>query len=56
MEADNRKKERAPSNILEKHLDTNTYTALELINTNFEKLSNYDKKLIIDMINLLANR
>ena len=56
MEADNRKKEIAPSNILEKYLDTNTYTASEIINTNFEKLSNYEKKLIIDKINLLANK
>lgn len=46
----------APSNLLEKYLDTNIYTASELINTNFQRLSNYDKKLIIDMINLLANR
>ena len=51
MEADNRKKEIAPSNILEKYLDTNTYTASELINTNFEKLSNYEKKLIIKKSN-----
>lgn len=46
----------APSNLLGKYLDTNIYTAAELINTNFQRLSNYDKKLIIDMINLLANR
>ena len=46
----------APSNLLERYLDTNIYTAAELINTNFQRLSNYDKKLIIDMINLLANR
>ena len=46
----------APSNLLGKYLDTNVYTASELINTNFQRLSNYDKKLIIDMINLLANR
>lgn len=46
----------APSNLLGKFLDTNIYTASELINTNFQRLSNYDKKLIIDMINLLANR
>ena len=46
----------APANLLEKYLKTNIYTASELINTNFQKLSSYDKKLIIDMINLLANR
>ncbi len=46
----------APSNLLGKYLDKNVYTASELINTNYQKLSNYDKKLIIDMINLLANR
>lgn len=46
----------APSNILGKYLDTNIYTASELINTNYQTLSEYDKKLIIDMINLLANR
>lgn len=46
----------APSNILGKYLDTNIYTVSELTNTSFERLSNYDKKLIIDMINLLANR
>lgn len=46
----------APSNLLDKYLDINLYTASELINTDFQKLSNYDKKLIIDMINLLANR
>ena len=46
----------APSNLLGKYLDTNVYTASELTNTNFERLSNYDKKLIIDMINMLANR
>lgn len=46
----------APSNLLERYLDTNIYTAAELINTNFQRLSNYDKKLIIDMINLLSNR
>lgn len=46
----------APANLLEKYLDTNIYTASELINTNFQKLSEYDKKLVIDMINLLSNR
>lgn len=46
----------APSNLIGKYLDTNVYTASELTNTNFERLSNYDKKLIIDMINMLANR
>lgn len=46
----------APSNLLGKYLDTNIYTVAELIDTNFQRLSNYDKKLIIDMINLLANR
>lgn len=46
----------APSNLIGKYLDTNIYTAFELMNTSFERLSNYDKKLIIDMINLLANR
>ena len=46
----------APSTLLEKYLDKNVYTASELIHTNYQKLSNYDKKLIIDMINLLANR
>ena len=46
----------APSNLFGKYLDKNIYTASELINTSYQKLSNYDKKLIIDMINLLANR
>lgn len=46
----------APSSLLEKFLDTNVHTASELTSTNFDKLSNYDKKLIIDMINMLANR
>lgn len=46
----------APSIILDKYLDKNVYTASELINTSFQKLSNYDKKIVIDMINLLANR
>lgn len=46
----------APSNLLGKYLDTNIYTASELINAHFERLSNYDKKLIIDMINMLSNR
>lgn len=46
----------APANLLGKYLNTNIYTASELINTNFQKLSSYDKKLVIDMINLLANR
>lgn len=45
-----------PANLFEKYLNTNVYTASELINTNFQKLSSYDKKLVIDMINLLANR
>lgn len=46
----------APSNLLEKYLDINIYTISELTNTSFQKLSNYDKKLVIDIINLLANR
>lgn len=46
----------APSTLLGKFLDKNVYTASELIHTNYYKLSSYDKKLIIDMINLLANR
>lgn len=46
----------APSNLLGKYLNTNIYTVSELINTNFQKLSSYDKKLVIDIINLLANR
>ena len=46
----------APANLLGKYLNTNIYAASELINTNFQKLSSYDKKLVIDMINLLANR
>ncbi len=46
----------APSNLLGKYLDNNVYTACELVNSNYKKLSNYDKQLIIDMINLLANR
>lgn len=46
----------APANLFGKYLNTNIYTASELIDTNFQKLSSYDKKLIIDMINLLANR
>lgn len=46
----------APSNLLGKYLNTNIHIAAELINSDYEKLSKYDKKLIIDMINLLANR
>lgn len=46
----------SPANLLEKYLNINIYTASELTNTNFQKLSSYDKKLVIDMINLLANR
>lgn len=46
----------APSTLLGKYLDKNVYTLSEIINTNYQKLSNYDKKLIVDMINLLANR
>lgn len=46
----------APSNLFGKYLNTNIYTASELANSDFEKLSNYDKKLIIDMIHLMANR
>jgi len=46
----------APSNLLGEYLNINKYTASELINTNFQNLSNYDKKLIIDMINFLAQR
>ena len=45
----------APSNLLGKYLNTNIHTATELINSDYEKLSEYDKKLIVDMINLLAN-
>lgn len=46
----------APSNLFGTYLDTNIYTASELTNTNFQNLSNYDKKLIIDIINFLSNR
>ena len=46
----------APSNLLGKYLDTNVYTACELVNSNYQKLTNYDKSLIIDMIDLMANR
>lgn len=46
----------APSNLLGKYIDTNIYTASELINTSYQKLSAYDKKLIIDMIDLMAKR
>ena len=46
----------SPSTLLGKYLNLNTYTASELVNSNYQKLSNYDKKLIIDMINLMANR
>lgn len=46
----------APSNLLNKYLDTNVNTVSELVNSNFQKLSDYDKKLIIDMINFMANR
>ncbi len=46
----------APSNLLGEYLDSNIYTVSELINTNFQKLSNYDKKLVIDIINLMADR
>ena len=46
----------APSNLLDKYLEKNVYTASELVNSSFHKLSKYDKKLIIDIINLLADR
>lgn len=46
----------APSNLLDKYLDTNVHTASELVNSSFQKLSNYDKRLIVDIINLLAER
>lgn len=46
----------APSTLLFKYLDDNTYTVSELIHSDFETLSIYDKQLIIDMIHLMANR
>ena len=46
----------APSNLFSKYLNTNIYIASELTNSNFKNLSEYDKKLIIDLINLMANR
>ena len=46
----------APSNLLGRYLNTNVYTASELVDSNYEKLSKYDKKLVIDIINLMANR
>ena len=46
----------APSAILGKYLNINVNTASELINSNFEILSNYDKNLVIDVINFLADR
>ena len=45
-----------PAKLLENYLDININTISELSNTNFQKLSTYDKKLILDMINFLANR
>ena len=46
----------APSNLFDKYLETNVHTASELVDSNYENLSDYDKKLIIDMINLMSNR
>jgi len=46
----------APSNLLKEYLDTNIYIASELASSDFEKLSTYDKKLILDIIHLMANR
>lgn len=46
----------APSYLLEDYLDTNVHTASELLNSDFDKLTKYEKKLAIDIINLMANR
>ena len=46
----------APSNLLDRFLDNNVYTASELVSSNYQKSTNYDKNLIIDMIDLMANR
>ena len=46
----------APSNLFSKYLNTNIYIASELTNSNFKNLSEYDKKLIIDIINLMSSR
>lgn len=46
----------SPSHLLGKYLNDNVYTASEQTKNNFQKLSNYDKQLIIDMINFLTNR
>ncbi len=46
----------SPSNLMDKYLNIDVYTASELVNSNYRKLSNYDKKLLIDMIDLMANR
>lgn len=46
----------APSFLLNKYLDINIYTASELLNSDFKKLSSEEKSLIIDIINLMANR
>ena len=46
----------APSSLLDKYLNLNVSTANELVISDYQKLSNYDKKLVIDMINLMANR
>lgn len=46
----------APSSLLSKYLDINIYTASELVNSDFQKLSSDEKSLIIDIIKLMANR
>ncbi len=46
----------APANLLNKYLDDNCYIISELVHSDFEKLSTYDKKLILDMIHFMANR
>ncbi len=46
----------APAHLLNKYLDDNCHSISELVHSDFEKLSSYDKKLIVDLIHLMANR
>ena len=44
----------APANLLNKYLDNNCHSISELVHSDFEKLSSYDKKLIVDLIHFMA--
>lgn len=45
-----------PYYFFEKYLDIDIGISSELTNSSFNKLSNYDKKLVLDFIDFLANR